>query len=349
MTRFSENTGNFETQEGFIAHLAKKIPNNQLGLPEGFYRPDFLPYAPNFSKDSVASPTSVLEGDVLEGDANESTKNPREPLDLQAVSPNQDYTPGGSLPMLQTRLVDHPDVKAAYVPLNYSEGFPAIDGTPFWVCLPFEPPEAYQCFDMYLKQGKHGARQIYVMQEDEAFPGNITQANLQEFFHTYYWGARAKAYDMFYIAHRRKERERRALDTENSHYLMATRLMDIADTYLTDQGDELMEMLTPSGFMDLIKTATQLQRISAGLPANGPTNAAKGATHSNSAPTEIVMRTVAQEMFGDDIQESEIENRTEENKHRLETVMRNPEMLTKMQEVIIKLNETPAKESMEVL
>lgn len=291
----------FENQSDLIAFLSKHVPNNQLGLPEGIYRADLLPHV------------SAL----VHTPQNKSTE-------LTIDFGHQSIT-------------ERDDVKCAYEALDYSEGFPTYLGMPIWTPLPFEPQEAYKCFDIYLRQGSAGARQIYTLTEAGDFPkhANIGTNELQEYFHTYYWSARVRAYDMFYIAHRRREQERRALETDNSQYLMANRLMDLATLYLDEQQDELLEMLTPSGFMDLIKLATQLQRITSGLPANAPRGEQSGQA---SAPMEVIMRTIAQQALGDNLNTQAIDNRTEDNKHALKQVMQDPDILTKMQEIVISIN-----------
>lgn len=356
------------TSKDLVQYLAQTTTINKLGLPEGIYRPDLLPN------------TDLLYIDVDNGYG----------------------------------VHDNPEIMAAYRTLDYTEGFPALQGVPIWIQLPFEPLEAYLCFEKYLEQGARGARQLYVLpheasttpdnadanakdknkdkeptaaelKRNDPIPGlnpaepgadandiDLTQVDdkgldglntlskaltffdmklhdLREYFVLYYWGARARAYDMYYAAHKAKEKDRRALEIESRHFSLGEKLISAAEKYLETHGDELIEMLTPSALTDLIKTGAQLQRISTGLPANGVSpNIAQGTSNNANAPLEIVMRQVAEGMSGptgSDVGET-IDHVEKENKMQIAKIMSDPEVLNSVQEIIIKIHspgtDTPA-------
>lgn len=377
------------TQPSFIAALMKLVAYNQLGLPEGIYRPDLLPappgsntqqeqsalaqeqtsshatseYLPGHSEMhtqvqgasggeveqgqdvTVSSETESEKGDIETPLV--STESPPHPSsDLQSLD-SSDSDDNSVLPVpapfhtqqLQLALNEHPEVKAAYVPLSYTEGFPTLYGVPFWVQLPFEDFTAYKCFDLYLRQGRSGARQIYILSEDKQFPENVTDQELHDFSETYFWAARAKSYDMFSAAHRRKEREQRAISTENEHYLLAVRLMDIATCYLNEQEEELTEMMTPKMLLEFVKTSSQLQRISAGLPATGPSPnqvQSQEGPRGESTSLEIIMRSIAKETGAS--KETEIIDTSTAHKSKLSEIMKDEDAIGLAQELVLKLN-----------
>lgn len=338
------------TQPEYISALMKLVPVNQLGLPEGIYRPDLLPAPPglnkheqvNMSESDHTLPTE--DSDVPAQEQAEQTSSTQD-IEVPYTSP-EDPTHSSDLepevfpaPALcqQLALNEYPEVKSAYVPLSYQEGFPTLVGIPFWVQLQFEPIDAYECFDLYLKQGRKGARQLYLLSDSPSFPEGITEQLLLDFSEMYFWSARAKSYDMFSAAHRRKERERRAIDTENEHYLIAERLMKIAECYLDDQGEELAEMMTPKMLLEFIKTSSQLQRISAGLPGNGPSNRQEvDGPIGESVPLEIIMRTIAKES-GAHV-EADIVDSAAENRSKLSEILKDESAIELAQELIIKVN-----------
>lgn len=392
MTGQQQNINLPDTQPSFIAALMKLVPCNQLGLPEGIYRPDLLPAPPGKNPQvdkgqeessllaSTSTPTSATnsenvsrrsdsdasggkveqERDAVESSESSETESKKGDIETPQVSTESPTHPGSDLPCrdsgddtllvpapfhsqaqeIQLALNDHPEVKAAYVPLSYLEGFPTLYGVPFWVQLPFEDFTAYKCFDLYLRQGRSGARQIYILSEDKQFPENVTDQELHDFSETYFWAARTKSYDMFSAAHRRKEREQRAISTENEHYLLAERLMKIAECYLTEQGDELAEMMTPKMLLEFVKTSTQLQRISAGLPATGPSPHRQeqngDAPHGESTSLEIIMRSIAKETGAS--KETEIVDTSSEHKSKLREIMKDEDAIGLAQELVLKLN-----------
>jgi hypothetical protein len=210
--------------------------------------------------------------------------------------------------------------------------------------------EAYKCFQLYLRQAKAGARQMYTLQEESDFPQQISTNDLFMFADLYFWAPRARSYDMFSAAHRRKERERRAIETEDDHYLLANRLMSIATIYLDEQEEELIEMMTPKMLLEFIKTSAQLRRISAGLPANGPSNSQEAeGPRGESTSLEVIMRTIAKE--NGHIQEAALMDGRTENRSKLQALLQDEGALALAQELVLKVNKQtpPSKPLMETV
>jgi len=130
------------TRADIVREASRRVPLNQLGLPEGFHRSDLL------HTDCVKK---VLTQDEL-------MRSPNDPhIDLSRGI----LTDEGPLLILDERLI-----RLAYVPLDYRENFPTLpnSGQPFWAQLDFEPTEAFKAFEAYLKQGTdEGARRLFAL------------------------------------------------------------------------------------------------------------------------------------------------------------------------------------------
>lgn len=308
-----------------VREAAKKIPVNALGLLEGIYRPDLLP--------ETIQATHKAGVDTLE--ASEGTTAPTTAVTI--------IDPSGKEFAVQSEY--DKELRNAYVPMDYEEGYPTLDGKPFWSQLLFEPSDAFQCFQLYLSQAKDiksakGIRQIHLLLEEQTIRlQKITLEQLHDFYHTYYWAARAKAYDIFNTAHGRRVRELRALEVEDDHFTFASRIMDMCKMYLSDNEEELVETLTPKAFIDLLKTAVQMQRISVHLPANGPSGKDESQVGGS---MELIMRTVAQQMNGGQLQSANAMNEAKQGTTgRMEQIKANPEMLKMAQELIIRMTVGP--------
>lgn len=243
------------------------------------------------------------------------------------------------------------DIAVAYQPLSYVEGYPTLDGNPFWTQLPHEHINAYTCFQVYLEQGKQGARQLYLVMEDErvrSLPTVIKLADLQEWFHLYYWTHRTRAHDLFYAAHRQRMRAMRAIEAEDDQYIIAERLINLCCEYLDENEEELKENMTPKAFTELLKTAIQTQRVSLSLPLNG------GAQKDESAPAttsiEVGMRQIAQKSGMTNEAAQEASNTEEQRVSRLHELMKDPEALGLAQQLIVKITTGPeSKPKQEIL
>lgn len=235
----------------------------------------------------------------------------------------------------------------AYVPLQYDEGFPAFaSGLPFWGRLEYEPSDAYQAFDRYLHMSLGRTADD---EEDEyageAAPGTRSISTLatqlhpdskllkmasvyQAYYHLYYWGPRAHAFDLFSVAQHRKQQELRAIETQNEHYVESKRIRHKLMRYFDNQED-FWDFMTPKVAIDFFKTITQLERISSGVPAAGPMSEAREGIGGQ--PFEVAFRTIAQV------------NRTtvagtvmDEEGEILEKALEDPAVTEYLQELIIK-------------
>ncbi|MEE8598511.1 MAG: hypothetical protein V3S69_03180 [Dehalococcoidales bacterium] len=112
----------------------------------------------------------------------------------------------------------------------------------------------------------------------------------KQYYHMYYWGLRAKSYDLFRVTQYRQQQEIRALETQDDHYLQARKLRARLNTYM-ESTEEFWDFMTPKTAVDMHKHLTSLERISAGVPAGGPPiKEAEGGNQS----FEMAFRTIAQ-------------------------------------------------------
>jgi len=277
-----------------------------------------------------------------------SVNLPQRRLDMQALS---DELPKNSygLPLGLYRidlLPEDPtdeDLENAFVPIEYSEGFPTLpDGRPVWSQLPFEPQEAFRAFQAYLQQPQStdtGVRTLSTLPLDapeavqglmqgEFDPISIIPSVLQPLYHNYYWGHRAKAHDLFQRASVEKQRELRAVNMIDDHYLKSKRLMDRLSVYM-DEEEDFWDIMTPKVALDMFKTLVQVQRVSVGLPAAGPSGAqAQGKTSS----LELLLRQMAQ-----DEHPGEESTVLSDGTELMERALEDPDTARRAQDLILKL------------
>jgi hypothetical protein len=313
--------GQEQNQIQALRDLSREIPLNGYGLPTGIYRTDMLPFH-DYSPETPVFAAKASEGtDII-------------PHEYESVH----------------RIAGFPSdaLQPAFLPLSYDEGYPAFyDGTPFWERLPYEPFEEYSVFERYLQMDRSarsldnedpdemgevasGTRSIAMLASSLHGDGELLEMQdaYRNYYHLYYWNFRAKAYDIFKIAQHRKQQEMRAFETQDEHYILARRLMLKLMPYLEDEED-FWDMMTPKTAIDMLKTITQLQRISTGLPAGGPGAPREGSERS----MELVLRDVAQR------QSIEVDNtQDQDSRLLLERTLKDPRSTEQLQELIIKMS-----------
>lgn len=400
---------------GLIKAAMERVPLNSFNLPEGYYRSDLIPdeLVPNELEPQVDSPASTYPvhaveqgktidqevsspegGDVVDegnlaGESRPSSQIPAPlPLKPSLIQPQ----PKQSKPKQDLR----EQLSFAYVPLMYVEGFPTLpDGRPFWAQLEFEPPDSFRMFELYLSQGRYGARQLFSLlphleggrrlrapfidppltgagqldfysaeSESESeldpvleshiglsptlapstgeFSTSLTSGQalqcLHEAYYLYYWEVRARAYDLFYAASVRKAREMQALGLEEDHYIKATRLMNLLNEKVLNS-EEFWSTMSPKVAIDFLKTLTAWQRMSVGLPANGP--AAKDAGENNGQSFELILRNLAKGATPPSLVAGGSTAGSESA--ALDLLLQNPETAAVAQELVIRLNTPQSK------
>ena len=310
--------GQQDLQIEALRALQSEIPLNDFGLPTGIYRTDLLPfhdYRPNEHVLPESRPRTngksvdyVIFDDPLgpSGEPEDDSDGSRvhHPVTASQEDPLEEKA--------EYRIAGFPAsaLSHAYVPLQYDEGFPAFaNGSSFWNRLEYEPGDAYQAFQRYL--GMNLGRAADVEEDDDygqAATGTRSISQLasilhpdsdllamsdtyQGYYHLYYWGARAHAYDLFRVAQYRQQQDLRAIETQDEHYVIARRLRAKLMHYFENE-DDFMDMMTPKVAIDFLKNLTGLERISAGVPAAGPQTAEQAGEAGK--PFELHLKTVAQ-------------------------------------------------------
>ncbi|TXH42032.1 MAG: hypothetical protein E6Q97_36445 [Desulfurellales bacterium] len=209
-------------------------------------------------------------------------------------------------------------LETATIYLEYFQGFPTFkDGNPVWAQMGHEPQESFEAFMYYLEM--EGARSLNLM---TAFP----LSKLNDWYYCYFWAARAKAHDMYRIAHHSRLREQRIFKTENSHYLEAERLFGQLSKLLNTLSPDRWAEVDPPQLVSMLDRVAKLQRISAGLDAQKAGN-----TQPTNTSIEIQMRNLAQES---------VQNRSDSVDDNSQALLTNPEALQIAQELVLKVGHT---------
>ena len=335
-----------EQQIQAVRDLTAILPKNDMGLPVGIYRTDLLPfhsYIPPKKQNSSGNGNLITIG-----------------TDVQPVSDPMP-APEQNGDIEERRVAGFPirQLEQAFVWLQYDEGFPALqDGRPFWDRLDFEPNEAYQAFQRYLtmhqgvmpsdtdetdpdesedeNNAAHGTRSVTQLALS-TINGPISDTDLSRridtfkgYFHIYYWGLRAQSYDMFRVAQYRKQQELRAIETQDDHYIVTRKLRHRLMQYM-DNDEEFWDMMTPKIGIDMFKTLTQLERVSAGMPAGGPLGADRDGSDRGAQSFEVAFRNVAQKS------NISTTSSTDGDTEILDKALEDPNALEVLQELIIKV------------
>lgn len=237
------------------------------------------------------------------------------------------HPPTENSPIQEYRIAGFPSaaIQVAFVPLMYDEGFPTFDtGKSFWQQLPYEPQDAYLTFERFLLMAQgvapsydeaseeadegiaaSGTRSIEALVAQMNISGQMSDQEIlimadkwRTYSHLYYWGLRTRAYDLFRVVQYRHQQELRAIETHDDHYIQARTLRARLMKYMGDE-QEFWELMTPKIGIDMLKTLTQLERISVGLPAAGPMPANANTDNRAGQSLEMTFKTVAQTHAGD--------------------------------------------------
>lgn len=172
--------------------------------------------------------------------------------------------------------VDVPDdlgddiVEAAKTPISFSDGFPTVEGIPFWERLEGEPIPYYNLFKEYREMKYVGmktengllTRSIAKLAESSGMAGR----HLNALARVYHWQIRVKAYDAYKSLERGLARQRDIELMENKHAKVSNQLLDQAVDYLLEHP----EQMSPKVAIDLYKIAMGAGRLALGLNPDKP-------------------------------------------------------------------------------
>lgn len=208
-------------------------------------------------------------------------------------------------------------LSAATVKLTYDQGFPTVsNGDPLWSRLQHETVEGFAAFLQYLEQP--GARKTSAV-------NHVAPELVMEWYHQSYWAIRARAYDLYRVAHHTRMREHRILTLNDNHYVEGEKIFAKLIQQLggkLEDAEAMKELSIPEMISALEKVA-KLQRSSVGLSSTGADKSDGPKTPS----VEVVMREISSE--------GRVE-KAEENSD-ISSLLQDPDLLSKAQEVIIKV------------
>jgi hypothetical protein len=292
-----------------VKALTPGLPLNEYDLPTYIYRADMLDHR-------------IIQYSMLNQSPGESGEQSTTPSTIfppaQAPGSNNNV-PDPALQLEAQKMLD-----AAIVHLDYPEGFPTYQNRPFWQRLDFETENAHDAFVSYLELGaKRTMHDLIAYAADDVL----------EWFHTYYWQTRVKAFELYRTAFLNKQRVMRMLETEDSHFGQAEKLLKkLGPIFESFTSEELKEV----GFAKLVDSFEKLakvQRISAGLPANGVSSM------SDEMKTVPTVQVISQQIV-----QNSPENR-EDQAEDLQILDGNTDLIEKAQEFIIEYQseQDPAK------
>lgn len=143
---------------------------------------------------------------------------------------------------------------AATIRVDYYEGYPTVNGKPFWERLEWETPEEHDLFNAYLNQP--GARQISLLPPEQ-------KERAGELFHTNYWALRCGSNDTFAAIHYQRLREQRILRTDDKQFLVAEKLLKELETLQAEiSWDALKE--DPEAYVQVMERVFKIQRQALG-------------------------------------------------------------------------------------
>lgn len=191
----------------------------------------------------------------------------------------------------------HELIQLASQPLSYAEGFPTLNGQLFWERFPWESETDFYHFQEYLKlHDVYGYRSLALLAGEiypqHTYPSSFDSLRTQlipsvrKAFVYYSWGYRTKAYDMISAVAYERLRERRAMETENYHYLQFNSMFKRLQQHwkvFEENTEEAEAAWSELGIMDTIRAMKEVvgvQRVAAGLPASAPISSSGGGKSS---------------------------------------------------------------------
>lgn len=230
-------------------------------------------------------------------------------------------------------------LEAATLNITFDHGYPAFDETtPLWGRLPGETEEAFSTYTLFLElpetsKADNPVRLLPLIAEATG----TSLERVSEWCNIYYWHWRARAYDLFLQACHRKQREQRIMSIEGSHFAMAEKMLaqvqDLANRKLQQEIaliTENDEAETESKVKDLIDMAVKLaslQRVSVGLPANGP----------EKLDVSLPRHATVAEAFKSIAKEGAADEATTSRSVEMDTLLANPDELARAQELLIRM------------
>lgn len=200
---------------------------------------------------------------------------------LQKNQPlNHDGLPNAYIdpqPIAETGLTVSPStdvINASIIPISYLEGYPVINGLPFWEKLDGEIIYFYRIFQCYRNMKEQtGNRSLNKVSEAARHSFKI----IQNLARAYHWSDRAKAYDIYMDQQLEATRLNNIKKMENKHFELADKLFDDIKGIMTDVIALMQKSPKDTAeyqgqLRSWFKFAVSLTRLSLGLKQDTPLN-----------------------------------------------------------------------------
>ena len=161
------------------------------------------------------------------------------------------------------------EIDQATIAIDYLEGFPVVNGLPFWERLDCEPLDYYKLFKIYRNQKNTDSTRSF----EKLIEQTTTKIGyLYALSKIYHWQDRCKAFDLFNSFLIDKERSKAIKIMEGKHKKTAEKMWELCEKYLTELEDKPDKLLNfkPAEFKSLLVEARKLERLSLGLSGDRP-------------------------------------------------------------------------------
>ena len=169
----------------------------------------------------------------------------------------------------------------AIIRLDYSEGFPTVQGLPFWERLDGEPLPYYKIFKVYrdMELTTEGKRSFQKAAQRARIPVRVVEILSK----VYHWRSRVKAFDLYRAIEQQQIRNTMIRDMETTHGKAAKTIFERCNSFLEDNA----ELLDPKTALAWLETAVKLQRLSLGLHPDKPSTPGESSDGRGHAPIYV--------------------------------------------------------------
>lgn len=157
------------------------------------------------------------------------------------------------------------DLMTCIVPLDYSEGFPTVDGLPFWERLDGETIDDYKLFKTYREMKYNTVQEKRSLVKTSEVTG-VPVKVLKVIQRTQHWLDRVTAYDIYKDNELEMEKQIQRRKLQEGHVSKATELLEMAFTQLMNHP----EALDSKEAINLFEKCVHISRVSVGLYKDKP-------------------------------------------------------------------------------
>lgn len=161
--------------------------------------------------------------------------------------------------MLDSEL-DADNLNNSLVPIDYSEGYPIVNGFPLWERLEGEPEPYFKLFKIYRDLPLTELRRTFMRTAELSLVEVRYINHIAKCFH---WFVRAKSYDMCRAQELEEKKKRLITEIENSHSDIADSIVDKIMDFMDNE--ENVSLMSPKVALEWFQEGIRLKRISNGL------------------------------------------------------------------------------------